>query len=105
MGKDPLEIAYGRTVGTHPELTKGDFDVGTESGPREPREEDGNGGDAEQNRHGLSLGDDDDDDDDSPLAEASRQWAAERENSGPSHSTNPQFGLDGEDEFRNVWGR
>lgn len=96
MGKDPLEIAYGPTVGTHPEITTDDFKVDAESGLHRPHAEP-----ARQGRRNAPPAEED-----GPAEEAAREREEAREGSGTDHSTNPHYGgLDGEDEFRNVWGR
>lgn len=91
-GKDPLEIAYGPTVGTHPQITADDFEVDTESGLHKPQN------DTEEERHSPPPRDDE-----NTGEESSEQ--RDRENIESGHSANPQYGLSGEDEFRNVWGR
>ncbi|SPQ19974.1 6963b4b5-7389-48e2-ac6a-72e338cd0e49 [Thermothielavioides terrestris] len=40
-GKDPLEIAYGPTIGTHPSITKDDFRISADSGGHNPHQETG----------------------------------------------------------------
>ncbi|KAL2023386.1 hypothetical protein VTK56DRAFT_2743 [Thermocarpiscus australiensis] len=96
MGKDPLEIAYGPTVGTHTEITEDDFRVDIESGLHKPPHNQP----AEQARQELPpVGDD------SPIEDEPQHWQGEMEGSGRHQNTSPQYNLGEEDEFRNVWGR
>ncbi|KAL2264310.1 hypothetical protein VTK26DRAFT_7276 [Humicola hyalothermophila] len=39
MGKDPLEIAYGPTIGTYSKVTRDDFKVDTDAGVHKPQNE------------------------------------------------------------------
>jgi hypothetical protein len=76
-GRDPLEIAYGQTIGTHTKpLTTDDFQVDTEHGQHKPQQEPAG--------FSYSHGEDSD----------------ER-----PKRTSPSYGVEGEDEFRNVWDR
>ncbi|EAQ88004.1 hypothetical protein CHGG_04623 [Chaetomium globosum CBS 148.51] len=93
-GLDPLEIAYGPTIGTHTEITKDDFNVDTDSGQHKPHQET-----ARPARQTHVPRDDNDSTDISSDAEE------QGEDSGMGRSPRPKYGLDGEDEFRNVWGR
>ncbi|KAK4134234.1 DUF300-domain-containing protein [Trichocladium antarcticum] len=96
-GKDPLEIAYGPTIGTHPEITTDDFEVDTDSGQHKPHQKEAAGQPRHSHppvEHGNTIG------------EGSQQWEAEREDTdGTERRTTPQYGVDGEDGFQNVWGR
>jgi hypothetical protein len=96
-GKDPLEIAYGPTIGTHPEITKDDFKVDTDSGQHKPHQKEAAG----QPRHSHPPAEHG-----NPAGEGPQQWGPEREEtSDTEHNTKPQYGVDGEDDFQNVWGR
>ncbi|KAH6635264.1 organic solute transporter Ostalpha-domain-containing protein [Chaetomium sp. MPI-SDFR-AT-0129] len=94
-GADPLEIAYGPTVGTHTKLTEDDFQVDTNSGPHKPHQESPQS--ARQNHPGQT---------ESPANEQSGGWGGEdEENNNSDRTTSPNYGVGEQDEFRNVWGR
>lgn len=86
-GKDPLEIAYGPTIGTHPEITKDDFEVDTDSGLHKPQNETAESGNQGERSDQQEAGED------------------QGENETDRRNSTPHYGLDGEGEFRNVWGR
>ncbi|KAL2126552.1 hypothetical protein VTI74DRAFT_701 [Chaetomium olivicolor] len=90
-GKDPLEIAYGPTIGTHTEITKDDFKVDTEIGQHRPHKEPVGSSRPGQPSQADGM--------------KPREWETEEEDSPTDRQTNPQYNLDGEDEFQNVWGR
>lgn len=97
-GKDPLEIAYGPTVGTHPHITKDDFKVDTDSGLHKPHQESARGSGRDRHVHHEES------------SQATGEGAAgeggqEGGDRGSDQHSGQQYGLDGEDEFRNVWGR
>jgi hypothetical protein len=92
---DPLEIAYGPTVGTHTEITTDDFKVDTDSGQHKPHQE--NTRPARQNHVPRE--------DNEPTGEVSGDTEEEERGSGTDPNPSPKYGVDGEDEFRNVWGR
>jgi hypothetical protein len=96
-GKDPLEIAYGPTVGTHTEITKDDFKVDTDSGPHKPHQ--AATGRSRQRHTGQE--------DDGAIRDGSEHWQGEEENNGRdrNNTSSPSYGIEEEDEFRNVWGR
>ena len=94
-GMDPLEIAYGPTIGTHTEITKDDFKVDTDSGQHKPHQE--NVRPARQNHVPQE--------DNEPTGDVSRDAEEEERDSGTDRNPSPKYGVDGEDEFRNVWGR
>ncbi|KAK1759329.1 organic solute transporter Ostalpha-domain-containing protein [Echria macrotheca] len=89
-GKDPLEIAYGPTIGTHTQITEDDFKVDTETGPHKPQRNAAGGGRLSPGQ--LSHGE-------SPVREESGQW--------DGHGGEEEGGKDvqypAEDD--NVWGR
>jgi hypothetical protein len=93
-GMDPLEIAYGPTIGTHTEITKDDFKVDTDSGPHKPHQESAR---PARQSHASQ-------EDDGPTGEAARDGEEEDEN-GTDRNASPDYGVDGEDEFQNVWGK
>jgi len=90
-GADPLEIAYGPMVGTHPVITEDDFKVDTETGPHKPQQNAEGGG-------RLSPGQLDDRE--SPVREESGQWD-QREDEEPGKSVH----YTGAEAFQNVWGK
>lgn len=94
-GKDPLEIAYGPTIGTHTELTKDDFEVDTDAGLHKPHKE----------TVGQSRQSQPHQEDDGPTGEGSGGQEEDGNDHRTDHRTSPQYGLGGEDEFRNVWGK
>ncbi|KAK4193772.1 organic solute transporter Ostalpha-domain-containing protein [Podospora australis] len=97
-GVDPLEIAYGPTMGTHKEITEDDFNVDVESGLHQPHKH-------SEGPSRLDSNDDDNanDDEPSPGREEAGQWA--RNEDGTHRVQSPQYGVGSEDEFQNVWGR
>lgn len=92
-GMDPLEIAYGPTIGTHTEITTDDFKVDTD-GQHKPHQEA-----ARPSRQSASEAAD------RSTAEDSHNRSDVGENDESSRNTSPAYGVEGEDEFRNVWGR
>lgn len=90
-GADPLEIAYGPTIGTHTEITEEDFEVDTETGPHKPQKNAEAGG---RLSPGL-LGPDD-----SPFREESDHWGKGDEEEGGGKGV--QYT---EHDDHNVWGR
>lgn len=95
-GKDPLEIAYGPTIGTHTEITKDDFDFDTENGQHMPQR-DGSG----PSRPSQPSQGDGGSEGERPSERAGQDEHSKRADDNKS----PQYRLEGEDEFRNVWGR
>ena len=92
-GKDPLEIAYGPTIGTHTQITEGDFEVDTESGTHKPQLAAEGGGRLSPGQ--LS------DNDESPIREESGHWDRTNEDGGSGKDVQ----YSGADEFQNVWGK
>ncbi|KAK3294759.1 organic solute transporter Ostalpha-domain-containing protein [Chaetomium fimeti] len=92
-GMDPLEIAYGPTIGTHAEITKDDFKVDTDSGLHKPHQ------DSTRPARQSHVPQEDD----KPTGVS--HDIEEGEDSEMDRSPSPKYGVDGEDEFRNVWGR
>jgi hypothetical protein len=90
-GADPLEIAYGPTIGTHPVITEDDFKVDTETGPHKPQQNAEGGGQ-------LSPGQLDDHE--SPFREESGQWDRRDEDDGAGKSVQYTGAED-----QNVWGK
>ncbi|KAK3318553.1 organic solute transporter Ostalpha-domain-containing protein [Apodospora peruviana] len=93
QGMDPLEIAYGPTIGTHTKITEDDFKVDGEDGPLEAASKtpDQSGKSAQEA------------DEDSPIREESGQW--EERPTETRERADPQYGLGGGEEFQNVWGK
>lgn len=89
-GADPLEIAYGPTIGTHTEITQDDFEVDTETGPHKPQRHAEGGG---RLSPGL-LGPDD-----SPFREESNHWVKGDEEEDGSKGVQYKGADD-----NNVWG-
>lgn len=89
-GADPLEIAYGPTIGTHKQITEDDFQVDTETGPHKPQLKAEGGG---RLSPGLA------DNHESPVREESGQW--DRRDEDDNAETSIQY--TGAEE--NVWGR
>ncbi|KAK3323520.1 organic solute transporter Ostalpha-domain-containing protein [Cercophora scortea] len=89
-GKDPLEIAYGPTIGTHPEITEDDFkiDSGNTSHKPPPKNDE----------------DTVNDDHESPIREESGQWERHNHSEAGSGTSSP-YNLGGAEEFQNVWGK
>jgi hypothetical protein len=93
-GMDPLEIAYGPTIGTHPDhLTKDDFKVDTDSGQHKPQQDNA----TNSWRH-------------QPVQEndgTTGEGSGDEEGDMAGQSTDVHYGLDGEEaeESQNVWGR
>ncbi|KAL2171992.1 hypothetical protein VTG60DRAFT_729 [Thermothelomyces hinnuleus] len=94
-GMDPLEIAYGQTVGTHTEIRRDDFKVDTDKGQHKPHQESARpsrkGQRPHQNEH-LIEG-------------TSREWEEDDGGRGAGRNQSLPYGIGEEDEFRNVWGR
>ncbi|KAH6856529.1 organic solute transporter Ostalpha-domain-containing protein [Chaetomium sp. MPI-CAGE-AT-0009] len=95
-GMGPLEIAYGPTIGTHTEITKDDFKVDTDSGLHKPHQDS-----ARPARRSHVPWEDTNE----STGEVSRDVGEEGEDSGTDRSPSPKYVVDGEDDFRNVWGR
>jgi len=89
LGKNPLEIAYGPTLGTHPEITTDDFNVDAEQGLHRPQDPGANHWKTALPVH------------DGPSEEGFQVWGQEIENE-TSRQTSPHFVVDEEE---NVWGR
>jgi hypothetical protein len=96
-GKDPLEIAYGHTIGTHPDITTDDFQVDTDSGQHKPHQESARPG---LRSHTVQ-------EDGGSTGEGSRSLDedGEGENNSTGRNTSPNYGAAGADEFQNVWKR
>ncbi|KAL2175608.1 organic solute transporter Ostalpha-domain-containing protein [Thermothelomyces heterothallicus CBS 202.75] len=94
-GIDPLEIAYGQTVGTHTEIRRDGFKVDTDKGQHKPHQESARpsrkGQHPHQNEH-LIEG-------------TSREWEEDDGDRGAGRNQGLPYGIGEEDEFRNVWGR
>ncbi|KAK0629805.1 organic solute transporter Ostalpha-domain-containing protein [Bombardia bombarda] len=112
-GMDPLEIAYGPTMGTVSKITEEDFEIdreGSES-PKPPTttQRNGDGEGEEKEDHGRhSPLHPDDDDDESPIREEAGLWDRRNHDEAEEEGgrvTSP-YGLGGaDDEFQNVWGK
>jgi hypothetical protein len=96
-GADPLEIAYGPTVGTHTKITEDDFKVDTETGPHKPQQNAEGGGRLSPGQ--LSSGRLDDKE--SPVREESGQGDRRDEDNESGKSVQ----YTGAEEFQNVWGK
>jgi hypothetical protein len=85
-GADPLEIAYGHTIGTHPQITNEDFEVDMETGPHRPQQNAVGGGrlspGMEQDTH--------------PVEEESQEEQG-------SASKTVEYGS--AEDFQNIWGK
>lgn len=94
-GLDPLEIAYGPTIGTHTQITEDDFQVDTETGPHKPQKAAEGGGrlsPGQMPKH------------ESPVREESGPWDSASEAEEGSKKDD-HYGVGGAEEFQNVWGR
>jgi len=98
-GANPLEIAYGPTVGTHTQITEDDFQVDTETGIHRPQIAAEGGG-------RLSPGQRDGDGEESPLQNETGQWDRQRseDGNGDDRGSSVQYGA-AQEFSRNVWGR
>ncbi|KAK4251578.1 organic solute transporter Ostalpha-domain-containing protein [Corynascus novoguineensis] len=94
-GMDPLEIAYGQTVGTHSHIKREDFRVDTNSGQHKPHQESAKASWQRQVRN----------EDEHLSGESSREGEDEDGDGRAGHRSSPSYGFGEEDEFRNVWGR
>lgn len=86
-GADPLEIAYGPTIGTHPHITDEDFEVDTETGPHRPQENAVGGGRL------------------SPGMEHDTNLAGEEETDEEHGSASKTVEYGSAEDFQNIWGK
>jgi len=87
-GADPLEIAYGPTIGTHPKITDEDFQVDTETGPHKPQQQAVGGG-------RLSPG----------MAHDTNPTEEEEDEEEEHESANKNVEYGSAEDFQNIWGR
>lgn len=95
-GADPLEIAYGPTIGTHKEITEDDFNVDVESGLHKPQDHEF----VEPHPTPPPR-----EDDESPINEERGQWERSDGDGADDSHKSPQYATGSEEEFQNVWGR
>ncbi|KAK4103580.1 DUF300-domain-containing protein [Parathielavia hyrcaniae] len=94
-GMDPIEIAYGPTIGTHTEITADDFNVDTDTGQHKPHQESPR---PSRQIHTAQ-------EDGNATGEGSH-WEGDEESGTDRKTSSPSYGaVEGEDEFRNVWGK
>ena len=91
-GKGTAEIAPDSSAGAHPDITTDDSKVDADSGPHKPPQE-------PASQHWQSQ------EDDGPTGEGSSHQEGNSRGGRTGGNTSPQYGLGGEDEFQNVWGR
>ncbi|KAK3391045.1 organic solute transporter Ostalpha-domain-containing protein [Podospora didyma] len=91
MGKDPLEIAYGPTIGTTTQIKEDDFKVDTSKSLHKPQQK----AHEDQLIPGRV-------DDTSPMSDEAEEWGRQ---SQAEDSADSQYGLPSAEEFRNVWGK
>lgn len=94
-GVDPLEIAYGQTVGTHTKITRDDFQVDTDQGQHKPHQES-----TRSSREGKFLHRNE-----HLIEGTSHEWEEDDGDRETSRDQSLPYGIGEEDEFRNVWGR
>jgi len=104
-GMDPLEIAYGPTMGTHTKITEGDFDIDADhKADNKAMRENHSSPPGNQGNKGGNQNDNSNDDA-SPVREETGQWERSSTTDHADGTTESPFSIGGEDEFRNVWGK
>lgn len=100
-GADPLEIAYGPTIGTHTQITEDDFQVDTETGIHKPQIAAEGGGRLSPGQ--LSPGQLDGEN--SPFQEETGQWDRRGDDGNDDdRGSSVQYGA-AQEFSHNVWGR
>ena len=91
-GKGTAGIAPNSSTGAHTDTTTDDSEVDADRGPKKPSQEP-----ASQRWQSQE--------DDGPTGEGSSRQEGDSRGGRTGGNTSPQYGLGGEDEFQNVWGR
>ena len=91
-GKGTAEIAPDSKTGAHTDITTDDSEGDADSGPHKSLQKP-----ASQRRQGQE--------DDGPTGEGSRLQEGDSRGGRTGGNTSPQYGVGGEDEFQNVWGK
>ena len=91
-GKGTAEIAPDSKTGAHMDITTNDSEGDADSGPHKSLQKP-----ASQHRQGQE--------DDGPTGEGSRLQEGDSRGGITGGNKSPQYGVGGEDEFQNVWGK